>query len=408
MLITSVLHRLIPVGCLTVVDAGGAVHRYGPGGSPAVTVRLHDRRLPRRLLLRPSLAVGEAYMDGTLTLEEGTLPELLDLCTRNMSALDRHPMQRMLQSMRWPLRRCRRYIPKHTARANVAYHYDLSAALYDLFLDRDRQYSCAYFPDGDESLEEAQAKKKRHIAAKLLLERGMTVLDIGSGWGGLALELARLEGVTVTGITLSREQLKAARERAAAVGLADRVRFALRDYREEHGSYDRVVSVGMLEHVGAAHYGTFFRALRRRLRPDGVALVHAIGRMSPPADPDPWLERYIFPGGYCPALSEVLAAIERTGLWVADIEILRLHYAETLRHWFERFQVSRGRARAIYGERFCRMWEFYLAACEMAFRNGPMMVFQIQLAHRRDAVPLARDYVTDFERRLPAAIGLAA
>jgi cyclopropane-fatty-acyl-phospholipid synthase len=236
----------------------------------------------------------------------------------------------------------------------------------------------------------------------------MTVLDIGSGWGGLALELARLEGVEVTGITLSREQLEAARERVAAARLADRVRFALRDYREERDSYDRVISVGMLEHVGAGHNDTFFRTLRRTLRPDGVALLHAIGRMGPPGGSDPWLHRYIFPGGYCPALSEVLAAIEWTGLWVTDVEILRLHYAETLRHWFERFQASRDRARAIYGERFCRMWEFYLALCEMAFRNGPMMVFQIQLAHRRDVVPLTRDYITDREGQEASAVGRAA
>lgn len=409
MLITGLLHRLVRAGRLEIIDANGVVRTFGPGGGPTVTVRLHSHRLPYRLLLSPSLAAGEAYMAGTLTLEEGTLREFLDLCTRNMAALERHPLQRVLQPMRRPLRRRLRHNPKRRARANVAHHYELSTALYDLFLDRDRQYSCAYFMNGNESLEEAQAKKKRHIAAKLLLEPGMKVLDIGSGWGGLAVDLARLEGVEVTGITLSRQQLDAAREHAEAARLADKVRFALRDYREECGSYDRIVSVGMLEHVGAGDYGAFFRTVQRTLRPDGVALLHAIGRMTPLGQAEPWLQKYVFPGGYCPALSEVLAAVERTGLWVTDVEILRLHYAETLRHWFERFQEGRDRAGAIYGERFCRMWEFYLALCEMAFRNGPMMVFQIQLARRRDVVPLTRDYIAEAERRwIPGTAELAA
>lgn len=399
MLITGFLHRLVRAGRLRIIDASGAVRTFGPGGGPAVTVRLHSHRLPYRLLLSPSLAAGEAYMAGTLTLEEGTLREFLDLCTRNMAALERHPLQRVLQPMRRPLRRRLRHNPKRRARANVAHHYELSTALYDLFLDRDRQYSCAYFMNGNESLEEAQANKKRHIAAKLLLEPGMKVLDIGSGWGGLAVDLARFEDVEVTGITLSRHQLDAAREHAKAARLTDKVSFALHDYREERGSYDRIVSVGMLEHVGTGDYDAFFRTLQRILRPNGVALVHAIGRMTPPGEADPWLQKYVFPGGYCPAVSEVLAAIERTGLWVTDVEILRLHYAETLRHWFERFREGRDRARAIYGERFCRMWEFYLALCEMAFRNGPMMVFQIQLARRRDTVPLTRDYIAEAERR---------
>ena len=279
------------------------------------------------------------------------------------------------------------------ARVNVAHHYDLSGALYDLFLDQDRQYSCAYFHNGAETLEEAQEKKKRHIMAKLLLEPGMRVLDVGSGWGGLALEMAQTASVDVTGLTLSQEQLAVANKRAAADGLTSHVRFAMRDYRDEQGTYDRIVSVGMFEHVGVAHYRTYFDTLSKRLKSDGVALVHAIGRTGPPGSTDPWLRKYIFPGGYCPSLSEVLAAVERSGLWVTDIEILRLHYAETLRHWFERFQVNRDQAKAIYDERFCRMWEFYLASCEAAFRNGPMMVFQLQLSHRRDAVPLTRDYV---------------
>jgi cyclopropane-fatty-acyl-phospholipid synthase len=398
--LSRLLTEVIRTGRLTVIDAAGRVHPFGPGESgPDVSVRLHDPLLPMRILLRPSLALGEAYMDGTITIEQGTLRDLLHLCTSNLEALGRHPIGAVRGELDRMLRRLQQDNRLGRARANIAHHYDLSGALYDLFLDRDRQYSCAYFHTGAETLEEAQEKKKRHIMAKLLLEPGMRVLDVGSGWGGLALEMAQTARVDVTGLTLSQEQLSVANERAVAAGLSSHVRFALRDYREEQGSYDRIVSVGMFEHVGVAHYRTYFDTLRNRLNPDGIALVHAIGRADPPGSTDPWLRKYIFPGGYCPALSEVLAAVERSGLWVTDIEILRLHYAETLRHWLERFQANRDRAQAIYDERFCRMWEFYLAVCEAAFRNGPMMVFQLQLVRRRDAVPLTRDYIADRERR---------
>ena len=400
---------MIRTGRLTVIDAAGRVHPFGPGDSgPDVSVRIHDPLLPMRILLRPSLALGEAYMDGTITIEQGTLRDLLHLCTSNLEALGRHPIGAVRGELDRMLRRLQQDNRLGRARANIAHHYDLSGALYDLFLDRDRQYSCAYFQTGAETLEEAQEKKKRHIMAKLLLEPGMRVLDVGSGWGGLALEMAQTARVDVTGLTLSQEQLSVATERAVAAGLSSHVRFALRDYREEQGTYDRIVSVGMFEHVGVAHYRAYFDTLRNRLNPDGIVLVHAIGRADPPGSTDPWLRKYIFPGGYCPALSEVLAAVERSGLWVTDIEILRLHYAETLRHWLERFQANRDRAQAIYDERFCRMWEFYLAVCEAAFRNGPMMVFQLQLARRRDAVPLTRDYIADRERRDVRAEDVAA
>ena len=406
---SRLLTEVIRTGRLTVIDATGRVHPFGPGDSGSdVTVRLCDPLLPLRILLRPSLALGEAYMDGTISIEKGTLRDLLHLCTSNLEALDQHPIGALRGELDRLLRRLQQDNRLARARANIAHHYDLSGALYDLFLDRDRQYSCAYFQTGAESLEDAQEKKKHHIMAKLLLEPGMRVLDVGSGWGGLALEMAQTAGADVTGLTLSQEQLAVATERAVTAGLSSRVRFALRDYREEQETYDRIVSVGMFEHVGVAHYRTYFDTLRQRLNPEGIALVHAIGRANPPGSTDPWLRKYIFPGGYCPALSEVLAAVERSGLWVTDIEILRLHYAETLRHWFERFQANRDRAKAIYDERFCRMWEFYLAACEAAFRNGPMMVFQLQLARRRDAVPLTRDYITGQERRDVRAEDVAA
>jgi cyclopropane-fatty-acyl-phospholipid synthase len=296
------------------------------------------------------------------------------------------------------LRTLHTYNPIGRAQRNVAHHYDLSGTLYDLFLDADRQYSCAYFVGDNDSLEVAQDNKKLHLAAKLLLQPGQKVLDIGSGWGGLALYLARLAGVDVTGVTLSTEQQKVAQDRARAAGIADKVRFHLRDYREESGTYDRIVSVGMFEHVGAAHYREFFAKARDLLTEDGVMLLHSIGRMEPPGGTNPWLRKYIFPGGYTPALSEVFAAAERVGLWVTDVEVLRLHYAATLREWRRRFESNRDKIRAIYDERFCRMWEFYLVGCELSFRHLGQMVFQMQLARRLDTVPLTRDYIAEFER----------
>jgi cyclopropane-fatty-acyl-phospholipid synthase len=398
-LFDAFLQRLVLVGRLTVVDADGSLHHYGPGGAPAVRVRLRDARTRRRLLLNPELSLGEAYMDGALVIEEGSLEELLVLCTSNARALERHPFGIARRWLGRIARFVQQYNPVRRARTNAARHYDLSGALYELFLDRDLQYSCAYFAHGDETLEQAQHRKKVHIASKLLLEPGMKVLDIGSGWGGLGLYLAQAARVDVTGLTLSREQLDVSRGRIDAAGLAERARVALRDYREETGRYDRIVSVGMFEHVGAAHYRQFFEKLRDLLKPRGVALLHAIGRMTVPGTTNAWIRKYIFPGGYCPALSEVLAAIERSGLWVTDVEILRLHYADTLREWSHRFARHRAEIERLYDERFCRMWEFYLAVSESAFRNEDHMVFQIQLARRQDAVPLTRDYIVAAERR---------
>ena len=399
MLGSYMLQRLIEEGRLTVVDAAGRAHVFEGKAGPTITVRLHDKALHYRLLTNPRLAVGEAYMDGTLTLEDGaSLYDLVDLLARNLNRFERRATQQALNVMRRLMRTVQTFNPVQRAHSNVAHHYDLSGTLYDLFLDRDRQYSCAYFAPGTETLEQAQENKKRHLAAKLLLRPGQKLLDIGSGWGGLALYLARLGGVDATGITLSTEQHKIANERAQEAGLGERVRFHLRDYRLESGRYDRIVSVGMFEHVGVVHYDTFFQKLRDLLSDDGVALVHSIGRMEPPGGTNPWLRKYIFPGGYTPALSEVLPAIERAGLWVTDIEILRLHYAETLSHWRQRFEANREKIRGLYDERFCRMWEFYLVGCEIAFRRLNQMVFQIQIAKRQDAVPLTRDYITDFDR----------
>jgi len=399
MLLNTILARAIRIGRLEVVDAAGRRHIFEGVPGPAAVVRLRDPALHWKLLLRPRLFVPEAYMDGTLTIEEGTLYDFVDLLVANDAALPADSsllnLGRVLMRL---LRGFHQYNPIGRSRRNAAHHYDLSDQLYELFLDRDRQYSCAYFASPEDDIETAQANKKRHIASKLLLQPGQEVLDIGCGWGGLALYLAAESGVNVTGLTLSEEQLKVAQRRAEQAGLADRVRFYLRDYREEPGEYDRIVSVGMFEHVGVNQYPVFFRKMRELLKPDGVALLHAIGRMDGPGTTNPWLRKYIFPGGYSPALSEVTPHAERARLWITDIEILRLHYAETLRAWRARFQQNRERIRALYDERFCRMWEMYLVGAELAFRRNGHLVWQMQLAKAVDTVPLTRDYMVDWER----------
>ena len=398
MLLAPVLARVIRIGRLDVIDSAGQRHVFEGAPGPSACIRLRDPALHWKLLLRPRLFVPEAYMAGTLTIEEGTLYDLLDVLVSNDAALpDTLPLRLNRASGRW-VRRLHQYNPTPRARRNVAHHYDLSDQLYELFLDRDRQYSCAYFRTPDDDLDTAQDNKKRHIAAKLLLRPGQRVLDIGSGWGGLALYLAAECGVDVTGLTLSTEQHQVATRRAVQAGLADRVRFQLRDYREERGQYDRIVSVGMFEHVGVNQYPTFFRTLSGLLTPDGVALLHAIGRMDGPGTTNPWLRKYIFPGGYSPALSEVVPEAERARLWITDLEILRLHYAETLRAWRRRFDANRERVRALYDERFCRMWEMYLAGAELAFRRDGHLVFQMQLAKAVNTVPLTRDYIGEWER----------
>jgi len=396
MLFAAVLKSIIRSGHLRLIDGAGRMHEFGDRSERPCTIRLRRRSLDYTLALNPALSVGEAYMDGLLTIEEGTLYDFLEVAARNYGNLQRSAWYKLVNTA---VRRLKQYNPVGRARRNVAHHYDLSDQLYDLFLDRDRQYSCAYFAAESDSLEAAQENKKRHIASKLLLDRQrLKVLDIGSGWGGLGLYLAQEAGADVTGVTLSTEQHKVSQARAADAGLAERVRFHLRDYREEHGRYDRIVSVGMFEHVGVPHYREFFQKLKDLLADDGVALLHSIGSMGPPGGTNPWLQKYIFPGGYTPALSEVMEAVQAAGLWVTDIEILRLHYAETLRAWRQRFAANRERVRALYDERFCRMWDFYLTGCELSFRYGDQMVFQMQLAKQQLAVPLTRDYMVDWER----------
>jgi len=398
MLLSHLLNHLIRRGSLRVIDARGAMHTFSGDPGPQVTIRLHNRALEWQLFLHPRLMLGEAFMKGTLTVEDATIYDFLDLVASNMAAAPTNFLTPLYNGFGRAFRVFQQYNPLHRARRNVAHHYDLSDTLYELFLDADRQYSCAYFTAPDQTIEQAQANKKRHIAAKLLLAPGQHVLDIGCGWGGLALYLAKECGVSVTGLTLSTEQLRVAERRAAAAGLSDRVRFELRDYRETSGRYDRIVSVGMFEHVGVVHYPEFFGRVKELLADDGVALLHSIGRQDGPASTNPWLRKYIFPGGYSPAMSEVVPVIERSGLWITDIEILRLHYAETLRAWRTRFNANRERIRALYDERFCRMWEFYLAGSEIAFRHQGHLNFQMQLAKKVDTVPLTRDYMVDWER----------
>ena len=404
MLVAPLLRTLMRRGTLRVVDARGKLHIFAGAPGPSVTIRLHDRALHWKLLWNPRLIVGEAYMDGTLTVEDGaTLFDFMDLVGANLHLLDENTVIRLRNWLsRW-VRPLQQHNPVGRARRNVAHHYDLSDDLYDLFLDPDRQYSCAYFDSPNHTLEQAQHAKKRHLASKLLLDRpGLTVLDIGSGWGGLGIYLHRETGAAVTGLTLSREQQAHAAARARALGIEGSVAFHLRDYREDSGRYDRIVSVGMFEHVGVRHYPEFFRKLESLLKDDGVALLHTIARWDGPSVTNPWLRKYIFPGGYCPSLSEVFAALEKTGLKSLDVELLRLHYADTLKHWSRNFKASRDKVKALYDERFCRMWEFYLAGAETAFRHQDHMVAQIQLARRQDAAPLTRDYMLDWERAHPA------
>jgi cyclopropane-fatty-acyl-phospholipid synthase len=396
--LSHLLHHVVRRGSLRVIDAGGAMHTFSGDPGPQITIRLHTRALEWQLFLHPRLKLGEAFMNGTLTVEDASIYDFLDLMASNMAVAPANVLTPLYNGFGRAFRVFQQYNPLHRARRNVAHHYDLSDTLYELFLDADRQYSCAYFAAPDQTIEQAQANKKRHIAAKLLLAPGQHVLDIGCGWGGLALYLAKECGVSVTGLTLSTEQLRVAERRAAAAGLSDRVRFELRDYRETNGRYDRIVSVGMFEHVGVVHYPEFFGKVKELLADDGVALLHSIGRQDGPASTNPWLRKYIFPGGYSPAMSEVVPVVERSGLWITDIEILRLHYAETLRAWRTRFNANRERIRALYDERFCRMWEFYLAGSEMAFRHQGHLNFQMQFAKKIDAVPLTRDYMVDWER----------
>jgi len=395
-LLDNLLASLIRTGRLTIAGPGRTPARtfgeHDPS-APDIAVELRNPATPARIVRSPELALGEAYMEGDLVIEGDDLHGLLELLLRNRMAGTSHPAIRVQNAALGAVKRFAQRNRIGRARANVAHHYDLSGELYDLFLDKDRQYSCAYFAEPDMSLDAAQEAKKHHIARKLMLRPGMRVLDIGCGWGGMALTLARDYGAEVVGVTLSSEQHALATARAERAGLSDRVAFRLQDYRNVTERFDRIVSVGMFEHVGAPNYSTYFDAVKSRLTDDGVALVHTIGRGDGPGVTSPWVAKYIFPGGYIPALSEIMPQAERTRLWPCDIEVWRLHYAMTLRHWHDRFCANIDRARALYDERFCRMWRYYLVASEQSFRFHRHVVYQLQLARQVDAVPLTRSYL---------------
>jgi cyclopropane-fatty-acyl-phospholipid synthase len=397
--LSHMMKSFIRKGRLTVIDADGRRHVFSGTPGLEVTMRLTDKRLYRSLVFNPELAAGEAYMDGTMRFEDGsTLKDFLTLFSVNRLSLGSYPLQKALRTIKMRFRKRQQSNRKGEAQQNVAHHYDLGNEFYKLFLDDNMLYSCAYFRDPGETLEQAQRNKLRLLAAKLGLKDGMKVLDIGCGWGDLALYLAAIENVQVTGVTLSREQQALASQRAHNAGLADRVKFELRDYRDVDDKFDRIVSVGMFEHVGVHHYDEYFSRINALMPDDGVMMLHSIGHMSPPGMASPWLRKYIFPGAYSPAMSEVFDVVERNSLWVTDLEFLRVHYATTLAHWTRRFEANRDKVIALYDERFARMWEFYLISAEMMFRTGSQLVFHMQLSRQRDAAPIVRDYITDKQR----------
>lgn len=399
-LIGRMIEKLLGKGSITLIEAGKAPRTYGPGGGPQLTVRFTDRKVPFDIAKNPRLGFGEAYMDGRIIIENGTILDLLELITGSNRWEDGKDARGALNRGKTALRRIFASNTKKRAKRNVAHHYDLGDELYELFLDSDRQYSCAYFTSTDNGLEEAQWDKKAHIAAKLDLRPGQRVLDIGSGWGGLALFMHQQAGVDVLGITLSEDQLRVARQRAEEAGVSDHVKFELVDYRVLRGEFDRIVSVGMFEHVGADHYDEFFAACRRLLKRDGVMLLHTIGKLGMASTPDPFTDKWIFPGYHLPSLSEMCTASEKVRMIVSDVETLRLHYAYTLRHWLNNVTANRAKIESLYDARFFRMWEYYLAGGIVMFETGAACNYQVQYVRDRNALPITRDYMAEAEKRL--------
>lgn len=391
--LTALLRLGVRTGRLELAFADGTIKTFGPGGPPETRVTLHDPDLPRKFLLNPDLAMGEAYMDGRLTLDDNDIRSFLTFALRNARGRRLPPPLAQAHALSQRAKSWAIWNHMGVARKNVAHHYDISPELYDLFLGETKQYTCAYFRRPDMTLEEAQAAKMAHIGGKLLLKPGMRVLDIGCGFGTLALALARDHGVEVTGITLSEVQLQEAQARARTAGLEGQVQFRLQDYRAVTETYDRVVSVGMMEHVGRPHLGTYFRKVADLMPQDGVALIHYIGRWSPPGTISPWFNKYIFPGAYCPTISEAMRVVEKTGLILSDLEVWRGHYERTLQEWLKRFDAHLDRVRLLQDERFVRMWRYYLQAAELGFSDGHLVIHQLQLAKARGTVPMTRDYL---------------
>jgi cyclopropane-fatty-acyl-phospholipid synthase len=403
-MLSGLLKRFIEKGTLNVIDMQGVRSVFGNGkDGPSVTVRMKDEAVAKAIFFNPELAFPEAYMDDKIDFEEGsTVFDLLMLFSVNRKALGGHPVQQMLRNAWRSVRRFQQQNSVTQASKNIKHHYDIKPEFYKLWLDSTMNYSCAYYTHPENSLEQAQQDKMRHIAAKLRLQPGMTIAEIGSGWGGLACYLAKKFDVTVTSVSLSPEQIAVAKQRAIDMDVAEKVTFLEQDYRNMSGTYDRVISIAMMEAIGISNFDNYFTKLKSLMKPGGYGLVHAIGRMSPPGTTAPFIRKYIFPGGYCPAMSEVFAATERTGTWVADCEVLRLHYYWTLKAWRENFEKVRQQAVEMYDEKFCRMWEFYLISCELGFLHGSNMIYQILISDRRDDVPVLRDFIQDDERAIMA------
>ncbi len=394
MKLVDFLNTLIKDDGFLLIDANKNKHLIGkPKKEIPITLRILDKSLHTKLLLLPDLYFGEAYTNGSVVIENGTLTEFLDLALKNIGRGETNSFNAAINKIRGSYRFLTNFNLKKKSKSNVAHHYDISEKLYDLFLDEKRQYSCAYFKNDNDTLEEAQKNKIDHIIKKLNLKPNQKVLDIGSGWGTLALEIAKKSKCEVIGVTLSENQYKFSVEKAKDNGLENQVQFRLTDYRDLNEKFDRIVSVGMFEHVGRKFYSTYFNSVSKLLNEDGVALIHTIGSVNPPRDPHPWITKYIFPGGYTPSLSEVVKPIENSGLMLADLEVWRMHYCHTLRNWKERFLSKREQVLEMFDEKFLRMWEFYLAGCEMAFKWGDQVVFQMQLIKKHSSVPNTRDYI---------------
>ena len=399
-LLSRMMRCAVRKGTLNVYYPSGVEETYGDGGPPKATLRLNDGQAVRAIYCDPALKFAEMYMDGRMVVAAEDLDSFLQIIKINGAKNFVTGPAVILTLWRMCERFWRRHIARETAQRNVAHHYDLDERLFRLFLDEDLQYSCAYFENPKASLEEAQKAKKCHIAAKMLLESGQHVLDIGCGWGGLGLFLAQNFNVDVTGVTLSTEQQRVAQQRAHALDLSDSVRFKLCDYRAVEGTFDRLVSIGMFEHVGPQNFRAYFSTAKRLMKSDGVFVLHSIGRAKPNASDPPFLEKYIFPNGHIPALSETLREIERSGLLVKDIEILTYHYADTLKHWRERFNTNRDKVLELYDERFFRMWDLYLATSEVSFRHGKLFNFQIQIVKKQSTSMPTRDYIRKTEATL--------
>ena len=377
-----------------LIDANSKEYVIGkPKKNPPIKLTILDKKLHYKLLFLPDLYFGEAYTDGSIKLENGSLSEFLELAMKNIGRDETNYYSKILNKLRGTYRYLTSFNLISKSKTNVAHHYDISEKLYDFFLDKNRQYSCAYFKNDNDTLEAAQENKIKHIIKKLNLKPNQKVLDIGSGWGTLAIEIAKQSKCEVLGITLSENQLQYSLDKVRELNLENQVSFKLLDYRELNEKFDRIVSVGMFEHVGRKFYKKYFNKVSELLNNDGVALIHTIGSSNPPRDPHPWITKYIFPGGYTPSLSEIARPIENSGLVISDMEVLRLHYSHTLRHWKERFLGKREKVLELFDEKFLRMWEFYLAGCEMAFKWGDQVVFQLQLTKNFTSVPNTRDYI---------------